>query len=192
MPFPPLALFKYTACTVNVRQRQANILLLSVLFPAHWLHGNITVLQLHRRLAAPLMGQCPKVLCPAQLSWWYRPAAGNEHVNVDIKADLHFYKWMLQPNGIACNKLELVQLPVSRRQLLFFLIQTTTDPICPDEQIEARFQEPIESNAELSDLIRKNLRRLEFVIPKDSGLFSPMSSQMSNLFKNFRNWNQYL
>lgn len=45
--------------------------------PAHWLHGDIIALQLHRGPAAPLLGQCPKVLRPAQLPWWHRPAAGN-------------------------------------------------------------------------------------------------------------------
>lgn len=51
--------------------------LLSLSSPAHRLHGDVIVLQLHRRPAAPLVGQCSQVLCPAQLPRWHGPAAGN-------------------------------------------------------------------------------------------------------------------
>lgn len=71
------ALFKYTVCTVNVRQWQANILLFSFSFPANRLHGDVIVLQLNRGPAASGVGQRSQVLCPAQLPWRHCPVAGN-------------------------------------------------------------------------------------------------------------------
>lgn len=51
--------------------------LLSLSFPAHWLHGDTIVLQLNRGPAAPLVGQRSKVLRPAQLPRWHGPVAGD-------------------------------------------------------------------------------------------------------------------
>lgn len=56
---------------------QSDILLFSLSFPAHWLHGDAIVLQLNRGLAASLVGQRSKVLRPAQLPRWHCPVAGN-------------------------------------------------------------------------------------------------------------------
>lgn len=88
------ALFKYTVCTVNVRQWQTNILLFSLSSPAHRLHGDVIVLQLHRGPAAALMGQCSEVLCPAQLPWWHCPVAGNAHVCRHLKIEAYLMSFI--------------------------------------------------------------------------------------------------